>query len=120
MEKKIGSWSFIIGVILALVLGLASSALQLSTISILKSVLIILGLIVGFLNVAGKETKEYLLAATVLVIIAGVGASASLTLSSVELIGKYLNDIFSHLLLFVIPATIIVALKEIYYISQSP
>ena len=119
MEKKIGSWSFIIGVILALILGLASNALAPNWVGILASVLVVLGLIVGFINIAGKETKDFLLAAAVLIIAAGVGG-ISTTLSSVELIGPYLSGIFVQLLAFVVPATVVVSLKEVYYIAQSP
>ena len=119
MEKKIGSWSFIIGVIIALILGLASSALPGATPTILVSIMVILGLIVGLINVAGKETKDFLLSAAVLIIAVYMG-SASSTLGAVELIGPYLSSVFTQLLAFVVPVTIVVALKEIYYIAQSP
>lgn len=119
MEKKIGSWSFIIGVILALILGLASSALPAATVGILASILVLLGLVVGFLNVAGKETKDFLLSATVLIIAAGLGG-ASGALGSVQYIGVYISGIFTQLLAFVVPAVVVVALKEVYYLAQSP
>ena len=119
MEKMFGSWSFIIGVILALILGLASSALPPKTVGILASILVILGLIVGFLNVGGKEAKDFLLAATVLVIVTGVGGGISGQLGSIPFIGTYLNGVFTQLMAFVLPATIVAALKEVYYVAQS-
>ena len=69
MEQKIGSYSFIIGVIIAVVLGLAlpiSATVQ----TWLTSILVVLGLIVGFINVGGKESKNFLMVATILVIVA--------------------------------------------------
>jgi len=72
MEKQIGNYSFIIGVIVAVVLGLAAPKLGTAT-AWLWSLLVILGLVVGFLNVSGKETKEFLLVAVSIVIVAYAG-----------------------------------------------
>jgi len=114
MDARVGNYSFIIGVIIAIVLGVFS----LGTLApILASLLVILGLIVGFLNVTGKETKEFLLVAVVLVIAAGIGG-ASATLGGVQYIGAYLSGIFTQVLAFVVPATVIVALKDIWALGQ--
>jgi hypothetical protein len=80
--------------------------------------LVVLGLIVGFLNVTGKETKEFLLVAVVLVIAAGMGG-ASATLGGVQMIGQYLSGIFTQVLAFVVPATVVVALKDIWALGQT-
>ena len=50
MEKKMGHYSFVIGVIIAVVLGLALPLGQ-QVNEWLTSILVILGLVVGFLNV---------------------------------------------------------------------
>ena len=114
MDKRIGNYSFIIGVILAIVLGVVSlGAIQ----PILASILVVLGLIVGFLNVTGKETKEFLLVAVVLIIAAAMGG-ASATLGGVQYIGAYLSGILTQVLAFVVPATVIVALKDIWGLGQ--
>lgn len=118
MEQKIGQYSFIGGVILAVVLGLVPAATLGTASAWLASLLVISGLIVGFLNVSGKETKEFMLVAVVLVIAAFVGG-ASDTLGSVEVIGKYLQGIFTSVLAFVVPATIVVALKDIWALGQN-
>lgn len=115
MDQKIGSYSFTIGVIIAIVLGLFSVG---AATPWLASLLVILGLIVGFLNVTGKETQEFLLVATVLIIAAGLGG-ASTTLGGVAVIGKYLAGIFTQLLAFVVPATVVVALKEVWRLGQA-
>ena len=60
MEQKIGHYSFIGGVIIAVVLGLFSTQVGPSAGAWLASLLVVLGLIAGFLNVSGKETKEFL------------------------------------------------------------
>lgn len=119
VDKRVGGYSFIIGVILAIVLGLASGALGANAAAWLGSLLVVLGLIVGFLNVTGKETKEFLMVATVLVIVTFAGNAAT-NLGGVQVIGQYLAGIFNALLAFVVPATIVVALKNILALAQRP
>jgi len=119
MDKKIGNYSFVIGVVLALVLGLIPTSVLGASYAYLASLLVVLGLIVGFLNVTGKETKEFLLVAAVLIIAAGVGGGAGAILKSVTYIGDYLSGVFGQLLAFVVPATVIVALKDILALTKS-
>lgn len=109
---KVGSWAFIIGVIIALIVGIFSGN---EVSPVVTSVLIVLGLIVGFLNVTGRETTPYLLAAISLVIVASFGSN---TLGGVQMVGKYLQNTLQALMTFVIPATIIVALKAIYALAH--
>jgi hypothetical protein len=114
MDKRVGNYSFIIGVIIAIVLGIVS----LGTVTpILASLLVVLGLVVGFLNVTGTETKEFLLVAGVLIIAASMGG-ASATLGGVQYVGQYLGGIFTQMLAFVIPATVVVAIKDIWTLGQ--
>ena len=117
MEKKIGHYSFIGGVILAVLLGLALPISDQAT-AVLTSLLIVLGLVVGFLNVAGKETKDYLLVATVLVIVSYAGSAGS-TLGGTMYVGKYLSGIFAAIMAFVVPAVVVVGLKKILELSKA-
>ena len=114
MDKRVGNYSFIIGVIIAIVLGIVSLG---AATPWLASLLVVLGLIVGLLNVTGKETKEFLIVAAVLIVAAGLGGAGT-TLGGVQVIGPYLNGIFTQLLAFVVPATVVVALKDIWAMSQ--
>lgn len=117
MEKQIGNYSFIIGVIIAVVLGLASQ--QLGTASAwLWSLLIVLGLVVGFLNVTGKETKEFLWVTVALVVVAFAGSAQISSWSNVQVIGQYLSGIFNSILAFVIPASVVVALKDVWALAR--
>ncbi len=121
MDKKVGHYSFIIGVIIAIILGLIPTSTLGAAYGWLASLLVILGLIVGFLNVPSKETKEFLLVAVVLVITAGIGTGAGAVLESATVlgIGGYLSGLFSQVLAFIIPATVVVALKEILQLAQN-
>ena len=117
MEKQIGNYSFIIGVILAVVLGLLSSQLGDAS-AWLWSLLIVLGLAVGSLNVSGKETKEFLWVTVALVVVAFAGSAQISSWSNVELIGPYLKGTFDALLAFVVPATVVVALKNVWGLAK--
>ncbi len=118
MEQKIGHYSFIGGVILAVVLGLVPTATLGTAAAWLTSLLVVLGLIAGFINVTGKETKEFMMVAVVLIIAAFAGG-ASEKLSGVEFIGQYIAGIFSQVLAFVVPATVVVGLKDIWALGQN-
>ena len=118
MEKQIGDYSFIIGVIIAVVLGLAAPKLGTAT-AWLWSLLIVLGLVVGFLNVSGKETKEFLWVAVVLVVVAYAGSAQINSWSNVEIIGPYLKGIFDSILAFVVPASVVVSLKDVWGLAKS-
>ena len=109
MIQKVGSWAFIIGLIVAIIAGFW----QLGT--VMTTILIIFGLIVGFLNVTGKETNSFLFSALVLVVMSSMGGQL---LGAIQYIGPMLQSIFSAMMLFIIPAGVIVALKAIYALAE--
>jgi hypothetical protein len=111
LVAKVGSWAFIIGVFVALVMGIVGN----TSTPVTTSVLIVLGLIVGLLNVTGRETTPFLLASVSLVIVSYMGGPV---LSAVAQIGSTLQNVLSSMTTFVIPATIIVALKAIYALAH--
>lgn len=116
MEKKVGEISFVLGVVLAVILGLIGG--YLGTLGPwLISLLVVLGLIVGLVNISGKETKEFVWMAVALVLVIYAGG-ASGTLTNVLYIGEYLSGVLNAIMAFVVPATVIVALKEIYFLAQ--
>ena len=77
--------------------------------------MILLGLIVGLLNVTGRETTPFLLASVSLVIVSSLGGPI---LVGVALIGTTLQSILNAMIVFVIPATIIVSMKAIYALAH--
>jgi len=101
----IGSWSFLIGVVLAVILGAMGAITQ--TIAI---ILVVLGLIVGLLNITDKEVGSFLMAGAVL-----VSALGSNVLDTIPIVARILNAI---LILFV-PATVLVALKSVFSLSKN-
>jgi len=112
MPKKskgnlIGAWAFLIGVILAIILGLLGT-----TEGFVLAILVVLGILVGLLNVGDEDVNPFLLAGAVLVIVSYMGADA---LGVIAPLGEVLNA----LLIMFVPATIIVALKAVFSIAKS-
>jgi len=102
--EKIGGWAFIIGLVIAILVGLFSS-----TSMVIVAVLVVLGLIVGFLNVTDKETVSFLIASIALM----AAGSANL-----GVLWANLSNVLSNISIFVAPAAIIVAFKAIYALGS--
>lgn len=111
MMAKVGSWAFIVGVLLAVIMGLWTDVLG----SVGVTVLILLGLIVGLLNITGRETMPYIAAVIALMLVTAFGGNV---LSQAGYIGPALESILNAIMVFIIPATIIVALKTVYSLAE--
>ena len=103
----LGGWAFIIGVIIAVLIGLFGTLN-----SLWLGIIVVLGLLVGFLNVNSAESTDYLLAAVALVIVAAFGRDV---MSSIPLLSGVLEAIMA----LVVPATVIVSLKAIYSLARN-
>ena len=101
--QALGSWAFIIGLVLAVIFGLTGTS------PTVVWILAVLGLIVGLLNVTHKETHTFLVAAIAFLVSA---SSLAIILSSLE-------DILKNIVVFVGPSAAIVALKALYDIAKS-
>lgn len=106
---RVGEWAFLVGVLLAIVLGLFPQALAPETVT---AVLVVLGVIVGLVNITAKETHNFLLAAVAL-LVAGAAGYAFL-----PVVGGFLVSILTNIATFVAPAAIIVALKAVYELAR--
>jgi hypothetical protein len=106
--STIGFWAFIIGLVIAVVAGIVFPANDIFII-----ILVVLGIIVGLLNVTAKETMLFLLATIALVVVGN--AFASLTALS---IGKILGDILAYVAVFMAPAAIIAAIKALWAVGR--
>ena len=110
-NNLIGAWAFLIGVVLAIVIGLFSTYIGGSAYKTILSILVVLGVIVGLLNVGTKDASKFLWASVALVIVSFMGQTV---LSIIPQIGTILNS----LLVLVVPATVIVALKSVFEIGK--
>lgn len=116
-ENLIGAWAFLIGVILAVAIALFQQQLGTSASTLIYALLVIIGFVVGLLNVADKDSMTFLVASLALVIVSGMGHDALIFISNINPILSYLTSMLSALLVMFIPATIIVALKSVFALS---
>jgi len=107
MATEYGNWAFIIGVVLAIILGLFGGFVE-GYQETITYIMIILGLIVGFYNIAHKEAVNFLIAAIALLAVGGAG------LEMLPVIGGFVGGILTQIAVFVAPAAVLVALKAVY------
>ncbi len=105
-KNMVGGWAFLIGAILAIILGVIGSLN-----STWLWILVVLGLIVGLLNVAAEESSPFLLSGAVLIIASAFGGDV---LSIIPMLG----DITQSLLALFVPATIVVALRNVFSLAK--
>ena len=82
--QAIGSWAFLLGVVVAILTGAVSPD---NTNPTVVSFLVLLGIIVGLLNITTREANSFLLASAILVFVSGLGITV---FHGVESIGVYL------------------------------
>lgn len=99
----LGSWSFLIGVVLAILVGFFGSPNSIVT----TYALVFLGLIIGFLNISNREAHSFMVSGAVLVLVATLGQTV------LEQI-KYVNTTLESLVSLFVPATIIVVLRHVF------
>ncbi len=107
--QRIGTYAFLVGILIAIIFGLIPS---ISAAAWLSTVLIILGLIVGLLNIADRNISLFLIAA-----IAFIATSTSL--NALPVIGDILRGILVNLVQFVAPSALIVSIVAIIRVSNS-
>jgi len=118
-ENLIGAWGFLIGVVLAVITGIFQSSIQQDLSNLIYSILVVSGIIVGFLNVEDKDWLNFLFASLCLVIVSGFGQQTITNIAKLSPVLAYLNSILSSLLFMFIPATVIVALKSVFALAKS-
>ena len=121
-ENSVGAWAFFIGVILAILIGLSTTVFSIPTViaysTQIYALLVILGLIIGFVNISGKDTQTFLWAGAILVVVSKFGMD-SVRGSLIGIgIGDAVSAVFAALLALFVPATIVMALKTIFSISR--
>jgi len=106
-KNLIGSWAFLIGVLMAVIFGFVGNLSGNWLIG-----LVIIGLVVGILNVTGNETMPFLMSGVSLIITSAFGGGV---LRDVAILQNILNS----LLVIFIPATIVVAVKNVFSLAKN-
>ncbi|HLC81367.1 MAG TPA: hypothetical protein VJH68_01800 [Candidatus Nanoarchaeia archaeon] len=110
--RLVGSWSFLVGLVLAVLLGLGLTGTYQTT---MLWIVFLLGVIVGLLNITHDETAAFLTGGTVLTLVSFLGLEAG-AFSAVE---PVINNMLQGILTLFVPATIIVALKSVFSLARS-
>ena len=111
----IGGYAFIAGILISLGLGIGATAITLSSnmVTGLVVILVLLGLIVGFVNVTKREMRDFLIA------VIAIGIIGSANLDTIPYIGNALANIVAYIAVFVAPAALVVAIKEVLNLGKS-
>jgi membrane-bound ClpP family serine protease len=103
--EKVGKWSFIAGLIIVILLTIVPGIMENSWWPI---ILIILGIIVGLLNIQAKEVTQFLVATIALMLSTSILGGISL----------YLQNFAISLAAFAAAAAVIVAIKAIITLGK--
>lgn len=117
--QKLGSYAFLFGVVIAVVAGIAAAFTGQVGGAAISLILVILGIIVGFLNINDKETVPFLVCAIALMTM-GAGSYFLVIDNIIKGLGTLIALIVSNIAVFVSPAAVIVALKGIYSLAKQP
>jgi len=107
----LGSWSFLVGLILAILLGLGFTG---SYQTELLWVVFLLGIVVGLLNITVDEISGFLTSGTVLVLVSFLGIQVGIF----DAVAPAITNMLKGILTLFVPATIIVALKAVFAFAQ--
>ncbi len=102
---KIGHWAFIVGIIIAVLAGF-------SEFYYLPTILFILGLIVGLLNITERESTPFLVAVITLLLIGTAGFQLGF-------LTPLVSRILSNFLAFISATALLVALKQVVTIGKA-
>lgn len=116
-ENLLGAWTFLGGVVLAVLVGLFT---QEKINPFILGILAFLGVVVGF-SVAEKDVRTFLLASVSLVIVSYSGISGVFLNAAIGNfgIGQYVFTILGALMTLFVPATIVVAVKTVFSLARS-
>jgi hypothetical protein len=104
----IGGWAFVIGIVIAILIGIGVPLTD-----TVVAVLVVLGIIIGLLNISDKEVNAFMMASIAVLLAAYIGGSV---LSKVPFVS--LGNALMSIEAMVVPAIIIVALKEVFEIAK--
>ena len=107
--QKIGGFSFLVGIIIAIAFGVIPSLRDLTWVAV---VLMILGIIIGLLNISDRNISLFLIAS-----IAFIAMSTSL--NALPVIGLMLSAILNNMVHFIGPAALVVAIVAIVRIANA-
>ena len=116
-ENLWGAYAFLVGVVLAVMMGLFSESLA-SAGGLFYSALVLIGLAVGFMNTSGKNSQTFLLASLSIVLVGSLGVDSLKYIPTSNYAVSALRNVLGSLSLLFVPATIVVALKTVFSMAK--
>lgn len=90
-QNKVGSVAFLVSIVLAVILGLIGMAN-----GMWLSILVVLGLIVGLVNISGSEASSFLVSGAVLIVASVFGSNV---IGAIPAVGNVLDAVMAYLYL---------------------
>lgn len=113
MDQKYGSWAFIIGVVIAIIAGLLGTGIFGGFSMYLPLVFVILGIVIGLLNISDKEITTFLVAVIALLAAGGVNWTV------IPFVGGFLEGVFAYIASLMAPAAVIVGIKAVWNLASN-
>lgn len=101
IQGKIGRWAFIIGLVISILLGFL-------TFSYSSLLLVILGLVVGFMNITEKEAQKFLIGVLALIVVGLAGLQAFAIWGTFY---SWMQQVLTSFTAFVAASAVVVAIK---------
>lgn len=123
--EKIAHWAFVACVVIAIIMGLVVGYMYYNADSNTVNanadvtlILLILGIIVGLINLTAKEVTPFLIA-TIALIVASI-SNVWAPLSTIHaLLADWATYILNYIVAFVAPAAVIIAIKAVFSMEKS-
>ncbi|MFH0876358.1 MAG: hypothetical protein V1859_10555 [archaeon] len=121
LMKKLGVYAFLAGIVIALATGVITGFMSVNgeTLGLVSGLMVLLGIVVGAMNISDKEVNSFVIAAIGLasgsMAIAGLGPLLPITPIDT---GKIVTTAFTIFSVFVAGAVFVPALKSIYKLSK--
>jgi hypothetical protein len=116
--NTLGRWLFIILIVIAILAGIAAGFGGTGALGWVSLIMVILGVIVGLINITEKETAPFLTAAIAL-LVANSGGVFKVIDTVAAPVGSIINAILVNIAAFVAPAAIIMAVRAIYKLEKT-
>jgi uncharacterized membrane protein len=114
MANGTSTYLFWLGVLIAIIMGLAPFVQGIATYyAWLVLIQVIIGLIIGYLNIQPKETKDFYLGSLSFLISYPVFVSATSTLTVLTGLWGFINNFLAGMAVMIAPAVVLVALKQL-------
>lgn len=117
MGAVLGAVAFFTGMIIAMICGAVPDWRDNGAVVL---ILVIMGIMVGVLNITGKEIIPFLIAAIALVIVGLAGGSFSAldNIEAIDGLGRALDGIVNLIAVFMVPAAVINAVRVVVELAR--